>query len=191
MPKRMDMRMLDESGNMVAAVRAAADFCARDRFRGGIYFHGPVGCGKTLIASKMLFEAARQVAASLTEADAWTSYSAGMGSVGRIVSVPALLARIRATFEPDGERTSDVVNDCRFGTVVALDDIGAEKPTEWVRDTLFQIIDWRYGAMLATVFTSNCDTTQLAQRLGERIADRILEMCQGRIVEITCGSYRG
>lgn len=183
--KKLDPR----GGALDHAIASAVAFSERERPTGSIYFHGPVGCGKTLLASKMLYYRAWLHDKKVTESGDWP-FEEPAFDYGRIVSVPALLARIRDTFSPESERTRDVINEFRFGRFVVLDDIGAESPTDWVRDIMFQIIDWRYGYNAPTVFTSNCTLRQLADRLGERIADRILEMSGDRVIEIKCGSYR-
>jgi DNA replication protein DnaC len=39
--------------------------------------------------------------------------------------------------------------------VLVLDELGASKPTEWVRDTMMQIIGTRYNEKRMTIFTTN------------------------------------
>jgi DNA replication protein DnaC len=72
--------------------------------------------------------------------------------------------------------------------VLILDDLGAEKASEWVAETLYILIDDRYGNMKPTVFTSNYSPSELAERLGDRIVSRIMEMC--RIIEIKTSDKR-
>lgn len=57
--------------------------------------------------------------------------------------------------------------------LLVLDDLGAEKPTEFVITTLYLIINRRYENMLTTVITSNYDYNDLADIIDERIIDRI------------------
>jgi len=65
-----------------------------------------------------------------------------------------------------------------------LDDIGAERCTDWARETLATLIEDRYTRELFTVFTSNYSPSRLAVRLGhddpilgQRIDSRIVESC--------------
>jgi DNA replication protein DnaC len=182
-------RRLDTRGGALdpVAERVVA-FCRQDQLRGGVYLHGGVGCGKTLIAAKMLYCLALDRSKRLDDLDLWVGPTEPREL--KLISTPRLLADIRATFHSD-ESSAAIVDEYRFADVVVIDDIGAEKPSEWVCDTLFQIVDWRYGRNAPTIFTSNCSLRELGERLSERIADRILEMCQGNIIEIRCGSYRG
>ena len=39
--------------------------------------------------------------------------------------------------------------------VLVLDELGATVPTNWVRDTLYQIINTRYNNKKLTIFTTN------------------------------------
>lgn len=57
--------------------------------------------------------------------------------------------------------------------LLIIDDIGAEKSSEWVRERLLNIIDERYSNKLSTIYTSNCSLGQIAESLGSRIADRL------------------
>jgi DNA replication protein DnaC len=72
--------------------------------------------------------------------------------------------------------------DPSFGTVLELvekipllivDDLGAEKTSEWVRERLLNIIDERYSNNRSTIYTSNCSLEQIAESLGSRISDRL------------------
>jgi DNA replication protein DnaC len=59
-----------------------------------------------------------------------------------------------------------------------LDDIGAERVTDWVRERLFVIVNARHDADLPTIFTSNLAPPALDDHLGERTMWRIIEMCE-------------
>jgi DNA replication protein DnaC len=71
-----------------------------------------------------------------------------------------------------------------------LDDLGASKPTDWVRDMMMQIINSRYNDRKLTVFTTNytdechiqTDET-LEDRIGVRLRSRLYEMCMTVTVE--------
>lgn len=65
--------------------------------------------------------------------------------------------------------------------LLIMDDIGAEKPSDWVRETLYNIINTRYMDMKCTIFTSNCTPEQLEEQLGNRISSRA---CSGQVVEL-------
>ncbi len=66
----------------------------------------------------------------------------------------------------------------KYDDLVVLDDIGAEKATDWVAERLYSIIDTRYRTERATILTSNCTEKQLQDQLGGRIVSRIFEMTE-------------
>ena len=76
-----------------------------------------------------------------------------------------------------------------------LDELGASKPTDWVRDTMMQIIGTRYNDKKLTIFTTNyldarrqpSDET-LEDRVGTRLRSRLFEMC--RTVQVDGEDYR-
>ena len=79
--------------------------------------------------------------------------------------------------------------------VLVLDELGAAKPTDWVRDTMMQIINTRYNEKRITIFTTNYRDTAaneksetLEDRIGTRIRSRLYEMC--KTVQIDGEDYR-
>ena len=89
--------------------------------------------------------------------------------------------------------------------IVVLDDLGAERPAEWVRDTFAYIINHRYNHKRTTLITSNFsdrapardlsrDGTGVAgeetftERVGERLRSRLYEMCKE--INITGPDFR-
>jgi DNA replication protein DnaC len=74
--------------------------------------------------------------------------------------------------------------------VLVLDELGGLKPTDWVKDTMLQIINARYNDKKMTIFTTNytdarrnpADET-LEDRVGSRLRSRLYEMCKSVIVE--------
>jgi DNA replication protein DnaC len=59
-----------------------------------------------------------------------------------------------------------------------LDDLGTEKVSDWVLQSMYQIINARYVQMRQTVITSNHSLEELRSRIGDRIPSRIAEMCE-------------
>lgn len=104
-------------------------------------------------------------------------------------SVPELLERIRNTFDGKHKETErEIMAALLECDLLVLDDIGAEKPTEWVQDVMFRIIDGRYRNKRPILYTSNHDVRGLAERLGARIVDRMVET--STILENRATSYR-
>jgi DNA replication protein DnaC len=114
------------------------------------------------------------------------------GCDGLFRTSPDLLESIRATFDraTGGPTSSQVTDAVKTVTLLLLDDLGAEKLTEWVEERLYMILNYRYDRASATIYTSNLDLQQIGKRLSQRIAWRIKEMCEGAIVHVNGANLR-
>lgn len=131
-------------------------WCERSKL--SLLLHGPYGVGKTGLAVAILRIKTREEA-------------------GLFFTVPDLLDCIRRTYGPNPiANEHEVVESVKNAPFLVLDDLGAERVTEWVREKLFTIINHRHDEDLPTVFTSNLDIAQLGEHIGERTTWRIVEM---------------
>jgi DNA replication protein DnaC len=127
----------------------------------GLWFTGDVGTGKTTLAmlvSKAALDAGHSVA---------------------IYSVPHLLAEIRDTYDRDpGERSyMEFFNRLAAVDLLHLEDVGAEKQTDWVLEQLYSLINERYEQQRSILVTTNLPFEKLEEQIGQRSASRIVEMC--------------
>ncbi len=127
----------------------------------GFWLMGDVGTGKTSLAmliSKQALAAGRTVA---------------------IYSVPALLSRIRRTYDADAGEETFLRFFERLTSVdlLHLDDLGAERATEWVLEQLYAIINERYEEKRAILLTTNLDQAELEEQIGARSISRLVEIC--------------
>jgi DNA replication protein DnaC len=98
-----------------------------------------------------------------------------------MVSVVDLLGLLRESFGVGQLRVpaGRLLRRARNDDLVILDDIGAEKPSDWVEEQLYVLIDVRYRMLRSTIFTTNCTMKQLEGQIGSRPVSRIMEMCEG------------
>jgi DNA replication protein DnaC len=61
--------------------------------------------------------------------------------------------------------------------LLVIDDLGAEKGTEWVVEQLYRIVDYRYRMCLPLVVTTNLSGREIRDRFGDRILSRLVEAC--------------
>lgn len=142
----------------------------------GIYLHGEIGTGKTHVVCAMKKHYDKP------GVDTPNGYQSGRSLM--MWNVVDLMHEIRSDFDRgnmDKHRSDERIID--YKGVLLLDDLGAEKATEFVAETLYRIINHRYVNVLPTVFTSNCTLQQLAEKIGDRSTSRITEMCN--IYELT------
>ncbi len=86
--------------------------------------------------------------------------------------VPDLLDHLRATYSPQSEVNYDsLFEQVRTTPLLILDDLGTQSSTPWAQEKLFQILNHRYNARLATVITTNQRLEDLEQRLRSRLQD--------------------
>ena len=162
----------------------------------GLLFMGPVGVGKTHLAIAVIKD--------LIEKKGVTSlfYESG-----------ALLKAIQDSYNPVSQTSEMRVLAPVFqAEVLVLDELGSTVPTNWVRDTLYQIINTRYNNKRLTIFTTNyldeprndVDTpdasdsrrrsrtfgaeriqelTTLEDRIGTPLRSRLYEMCKKVMIE--------
>ncbi|MCX6023434.1 MAG: ATP-binding protein [Chloroflexi bacterium] len=110
-----------------------------------------------------------------------THLAAAIGHHVRRAGVPALFAvvadlldHLRAAYDPSSPAGYDeVFEQVRRAPLLVLDDLGAAAPTAWSQEKLFQLLNFRYNALLPTVITYHLDTEKaIDRRLMSRIADR-------------------
>lgn len=82
-------------------------------------------------------------------------------------------------YSNDIARLREEAMNCKL---LILDDIGAERPSEYVCERLYDLINHRYTNMLATIYTSNLTPFELGDRLGSRIESRVRSAEQIKLV---------
>lgn len=137
----------------------------------GLLFHGPTGVGKTHLAVGILKEVVRR-----------------KGARAYFFETGELLKLVRDTYNRSVEETEmEVLRPVFEADLLVLDDLGTEKTSEWVQETLGLVVNTRYNARRPTVFTSNLtDRTDIdvplqstfTFQLGVRTRSRLLEMCE-------------
>lgn len=87
-------------------------------------------------------------------------------------------ADLYASLRPrQGHDSEAVLKMYRDAELLLIDDLGAAKPSEFVEEITYRLINGRYEACRATIFTSNLSVDSLKNTLGDRIASRLAEMC--------------
>jgi DNA replication protein DnaC len=127
----------------------------------GLWLFGDTGTGKTTLAmliSKAALEAGKTVA---------------------IYSLPKLLARIRRTYdsEPGGDSYLSFFERLTSVDLLHIDDLGAEKRSDWVLEQLYALVNERYEAQRSILITTNLPHPELEEQIGSRTVSRLTQMC--------------
>ena len=109
------------------------------------------------------------------------------GFVGRLTSVQELLVQCRDSFRHD-KGLEEILESVGRPSVLVLDDLGTENPTQFSKETVALIIDRAYRHEQVIILTSNYDLETLVERLGARSVDRLIETCLA--VKLTGPSHR-
>jgi len=161
--------------------------------RKGFILKGAVGTGKTHLLAAAL---------------AHLTLKAGIEA--RYVEISLLYATIRRGFQ-DGKSGGEIIGPLCDVEVLAIDELGKGRGSQFELDTLDELIARRYNAGMTTLFATNYSLTSeretvqtatgyrstdelqrvkeselLRERVGERIYSRLCEMCQ--FVELPAGT---
>lgn len=141
----------------------------------GLLLMGSCGVGKTHLAVALLQEI----------------ISAGKPGKLRFSNFQDLIQEIQASFrDEDAPSKSEILAPLIEADLLVLDELGSQKPTPFVQDVLYYIINTRYNDEKVTVFTTNYldepkrpQDERLEDRIGERLRSRLFEMCERVILD--------
>lgn len=155
----------------------------------GLLILGPCGVGKTHLAVSI-------IRALILRYGTWCVF----------YDFRELLKQIQRSYNPVARTTEwQILEPVLQSDVLLLDDLGAERPTDWVRDTFAYIINHRYNQKRTTIITSNFQDGEsnlrvlsdgsrvageetLAERIGDRLRSRLYEMC--KVIKISGEDFR-
>lgn len=187
-PKRYAHCTLDtfraDSTTLGVAKKRVQDFVdiwPRDPEGKGLLLMGGCGVGKTHLAVAALLEIIHD------------------GKPGRMLfsNFQDLIQEIQASFDSDQVPSkSELLRPLLEADLLVLDELGSQKPTNFVQDVLYYVINTRYNSELATIFTTNyydqsseAKEETLEQRIGQRLRSRLAEMAE-RVVFTGATDYR-
>ena len=128
--------------------------------RDGVFLYGPQGTRKTTLGTAIFKEL---LLSAVTR----------NGLSAKWATAPALLADIRATYQADSKKNEvAVVNELSKVKLLLIDDLGAEKITDWSVSAFYSILSSRINWENFTIVTSNCSLKEI-HAWEPRIASRL------------------
>jgi DNA replication protein DnaC len=142
----------EQRENLEQVYRTALDFAKSPE--GWLVLQGVTGCGKTHLAAAIV------------------NYRYQANKPAKFVVVPEFLDHLRSTFSPESKVSYDqLFESVKNAPLLILDDFGEQSTTPWAQEKLYQVINYRYNARLATVITTRCAIEELDSPVGSRLID--------------------
>ena len=130
---------------------------------GSLFIHGNIHTGKTILAAQLMMQEMKHI---------YLNALPDKHNKTLFVSFPAMLAEIKSTFS--GAVSTDTVMQKYLGAhLLVIDDFITTRPTDWVMDLLYYLVNHRYEYLLKTIITCNYSLTALEELLqDQRITSR-------------------
>lgn len=172
-----------------------------DKKPDGLLLIGGVGSGKTFMVSSVVNNIVDQkyeknILWSKTPTDDYLrrmshDYNWFLNCIDDVcfISVTELFEKLKTSIASQETWFYDkMMQHLKTVELLVLDDLGAEKSSEWTKSVLFEIIDYRYNELLPILVTTNCPPKELKKKIGDRNFDRLREICT--LVSVTTESQR-
>lgn len=124
---------------------------------------GPVGVGKT----HLLHALARAAVTGPAPAECI------------VVTAPQMYASLR----PGAPTPEVTLYQYQTTPLLVIDDLGANKHSDWVEEKTHDILNDRYRRRLPVLFTTNLDVDQLRAAIGDRMVSRLRQRCLRVVLE--------
>lgn len=141
-----------------------------DSDKDGLYITGPVGTGKT---HAMWCAITLQLVQHIKAAETGDEILRIRGPV--VTRATRMMDGLRPGDDPKVVRNN--LDALKNADLLAIDDLGAERPSDWTQERLYELIDERYAERLPTLVTTNVPLSRIGEFVGERVASRLAEMC--------------
>ncbi|MCX7912772.1 MAG: ATP-binding protein [Dehalococcoidales bacterium] len=168
--RRHDLTV-EQQENMDEAYRLAFEFAKNPD--GWLVFMGETGCGKTHLAAAIV------------------NYRYEKGEPALFVVVPDFLDHLRSAFSPESKVSYDeLFESVKTAPLLVLDDFGEQSTNPWVKEKLYQLINYRYNRRLPTVITTRLSLDEIMAEVDSSISSRLVDRQISVTFNIIAPDYR-
>jgi DNA replication protein DnaC len=162
----------EQRQNLSQAFHLAFEFAKNPE--GWVVFMGVTGCGKTHLAAAI------------------SNYRYQLGYPALFIVTPEFLDHLRSTFNPESKVSYDqLFEKVKTAPLLILDDFGEQSTTPWAKEKLYQVINYRYNARLATVITTRYSLEEIREGIEGSISSRLVDPKISTPYWIIAPDYRG
>ncbi len=162
----------EASQSLRNAFRAAKNYAESPE--GWLVLLGRTGCGKTHLAAAIV------------------NYRYEAGKPALFVVVPEFLDHLRSAFSPDSKVSYDqLFESVKTAPLLVLDDFGEHSATPWVKEKLYQLINYRYNGRLPTVITTRYSFDEILGEVDSAISSRLVDRNTSTPFNIMAPDFRG
>ncbi len=160
--KRKELEIEEKITKTIPKKYLSLNFNIKGLENENIFISGKIGTGKTTIAASL------------------AKYYIREGKGVEWISYPEFIMKIQSSYYKQKDETPfDIAEKiAKYPDVLIIDDIGAEKLTDFVRQITYFIINHREQYMLRTIITSNYNLNMIDNLIDKRISSRIAGMCK-------------
>ncbi|WP_154826372.1 ATP-binding protein [Clostridium butyricum] len=126
----------------------------------GLFIYGRPGNGKTYLTSCIANELIEKKQIKI-----------------KYCGINFILNQIKSSYDYKAPEEVKTIGKFKDSKLLILDDLGTEQVTEWSRNKIYEIIDYRYRNKLSTIITTNLNMDEITNKYTQRLADRMFEMC--------------
>jgi DNA replication protein DnaC len=181
LPRRYRKKSLEDLIGRQQEIESARTAIQRGK---GVYVFGPCGTGKTHFAVGVLCEWYADVITTWYYAAERTRAH----KRGAFVSMTSLLLDIKQGYNGNKHSERELLRGLREIDLLLIDDLGAERLTDWSRAIISDLIAMRHSDMRPLIVTSNLDLDGISAAIDDRVSSRLAEMCE--IVKLDGTDYR-
>ncbi len=146
----------EQQENLDEAYRLAVEFARNPKV--WLILMGVTGCGKTHLASAIV------------------NYQYQSKKPALFVVVPEFLDHLRSTFNPESKVSYDqFFENVKTTPLLVLDDFGEHSASPWVREKLYQLINYRYNAQLPTIITTRYSLEEINEDIDDAVSSRLVD----------------